>query len=174
MKADILLTKKQVGFIISELRVDLINYYTTIGEVEVITLLDGATYFASELFSKECPFIVNQHFIKIKSYCGTIRSSPQMEFCGFNPNHIENKHVLLVDDILDSGRTLEFTTELLCKMNPRTLTTCVLLQKIGTRKCLASAKFVGARFFSTRFVYGCGMDCNGQFRELKDIWILKE
>jgi hypoxanthine phosphoribosyltransferase len=174
MKTEILLTKEQVGFIISELRCSLIDYYRGYEELVVITILDGAVFFASELFSEGYDFDVHQHFVKIKSYCGTQSTEPKIEMCGFNQNHITSKDVLIIDDILDTGRTLEFVTELIQGMSPRSVDSCVLLQKIGTRKRPVDAKFVGAKFYSTKFVFGCGMDHNEKDRDLEDIWITEE
>lgn len=174
MTSSILLTSKQIEYIVSEVQEELQVYYEYTGEVEVVVILDGAVTFASELFKTRTVTRFNQHFLKINSYRGVRSYNPRCSFCGFNPSNIKNKHVLLVDDILDTGKTLSYANRMLQNMYPRTLDTCVLLHKVGNLENAVPIKFIGAKFYSNKFIYGYGMDYGyGEFRELKDIWIEK-
>lgn len=174
MTSSILLTSKQIEYIVSEVQEELQVYYEYTGEVEVVVILDGAVTFASELFKTRTVTRFNQHFLKINSYRGVRSYNPRCSFCGFNPSNIKNKHVLIVDDILDTGKTLSYANRMLQNMCPRTLDSCVLLHKVGHLENDVPIKFVGAKFYSNKFIYGYGMDYGyGEFRELKDIWIEK-
>lgn len=171
MKNKILLTEEQINFVILELRNDLLEFYKNTKELEIIIVLDGAMVFASELLSEKFHLKNNRHFIKVKSYFGTQRSGPKIISYGFDLRNIRNKDVLILDDILDSGETLKVITSLVQKQKPKSLNSCVLLQKIGARTKPIDVKFVGAKFYSNRFVYGFGLDLDGKFRELKDLWV---
>ncbi len=136
--------------------------------------MDGASVFASDLFSVQTKPRFNMHFLKVESYCGIRSYEPSVKQMGFTASEITNKRVLIVDDILDSGKTLRFVVNHLLDMNPEGLDSCVLLQKIGNLKtCISNhPKFIGAKFYSNKFVVGYGMDLDGEYRNLKDIFIL--
>lgn len=167
----ILLTNEQIQFLVKELRVDLINYYYGLGDIEAIVLMDGALVFASDLFSVKTEPRFNIHFLKTESYRGIRSYTPIIKMMGFM--EITGKRVLVVDDILDSGKTLRFVIDYLLDMKPKSLDACVLLQKIGRKNIgTTNANFVGAKFYSNEFVVGYGMDLDGKYRDLKDIFIL--
>lgn len=88
--------------------------------------------------------------------------------------HIENEHILLIDDIFDEGVTLKAIVEELKKEKPASLKCCVLLNKIHDRKVENfNVDFVGINV-EDRYVYGCGMDFHGYLRHMPGIYAIKE
>ncbi|HEY9155107.1 MAG TPA: phosphoribosyltransferase family protein, partial [Opitutaceae bacterium] len=85
---------------------------------------------------------------------------------------ISNRHVLLIDDILDTGKTLSAVVEVIRKQDPASVRTCVLLDKIGRREVEFSADFVGFEI-PDRFVVGYGLDFAERYRNLPCIGILR-
>ncbi len=87
---------------------------------------------------------------------------------------IKDQHVLLIDDIFDEGITLKAVVDELKKEQPRSLMTCVLLDKKHSRKVQGfNVDFTGTEV-EDRYIYGCGMDYHGYLRHLPGIYALKE
>jgi hypoxanthine phosphoribosyltransferase len=85
---------------------------------------------------------------------------------------IAKRHVLLIDDILDTGKTLALVTGLIRKLKPASLRVCVLLDKQGRREVPAEADFVGFKI-PDKFVVGYGLDFAERYRNLPCIGVLK-
>jgi len=85
---------------------------------------------------------------------------------------IENRHVLLIDDILDTGKTLEMVVGLISVLKPASVRTCVLLDKRGRREVPFNADFVGFEI-PDRFAVGYGLDFAERYRNLPCIGVLK-
>ena len=81
------------------------------------------------------------------------------------------KHVVIVDDILDTGRTLSLLQGLISEQGPASLRTCVLLEKNCKRLEPAEAEYVGFQI-PPKFVVGYGLDLNDQYRNLPEICVL--
>ena len=142
-------------------------------EVTVLSLLSGSFVFTADLV-REMDLQVNVEFLKVRSYEGTTSSGKLIVACDFDFNKLDNKHVLIVDDILDTGLTLDT----LCKKIRNeteilSLATCVLLDKQVERKNSFVANYSCFKV-PNEFVVGYGLDYNGKYRNLPYIGILKE
>ncbi len=142
-------------------------------EVIVLSLLDGSFVFAADLV-RQIKGDVDVRFLKIKSYEGTESSGSLVVARDFDFRQLDNKHVLIVDDILDTGLTLNT----LCKQIRNeteilSLATCVLLDKQVNRTNNFEADYVGFKV-QNEFVVGYGLDYNGKYRNLPFIGVLKE
>lgn len=104
-------------------------------------------------------------FITLASYGDRTESSGLIEIRSNPIEPLEGKDLLLVDDILDSGRTLAFAREWFLDRGARSVKTCVLLDKKGRRAIDFTPDFAGFKI-DDRFVIGYGLDCAGRFREL--------
>ena len=93
----------------------------------------------------------------------------------FKPDiSLAGEDILLIDDIFDEGITLKAVVDELQKEQPKTIRTCVLLNKIHDRKVQDfNVDFVGLEV-ADRYVYGCGMDYHGYLRHMPGIYALKE
>lgn len=85
---------------------------------------------------------------------------------GINPDVVEDKSILLCEDVLDEGYTLEMVQRLIYGMSPETLKTFVLDRKIGKQKTIAKVDYLGFDTDGTKWQFGSGMDKDGQGRRL--------
>ena len=86
---------------------------------------------------------------------------------------LAGRHVLIVDDILDTGKTISKVVDVITKQNPASIRSCMLLDKLGTREVVYSADFVGFSI-PNKFVVGYGLDFAGRYRNIPVIGVLKE
>ncbi|HEY5552955.1 MAG TPA: phosphoribosyltransferase family protein, partial [Opitutaceae bacterium] len=110
--------------------------------------------------------------IRVSSYRNETRPVTEPEIFSSLTIDVENRNVLLIDDILDTGRTLSMVYRLLKSRNPASLRTCVLLDKKGRREVKCDADFVGFSI-PDRFVVGYGLDFAERYRNLPCIGVLK-
>ena len=131
-------------------------------EIYMVGLLNGAFMFVSDLarYIKKPVYI---DFMKVSSYIGD-KSSDLRILCDISLD-ISDKDVLIVDDILDTGKTLSKVKELILSKHPKTLKVCTLLDKPARREVYIEADYVGFKI-EDRFVVGYGLDYNGFGRNL--------
>lgn len=133
----------------------------------VIPLLRGSFVFASDLLRAMANDGVHPHidFLTLSSYGDQTTSSGEVQIYKDIRESVEGRDILLVDDILESGRTLHFAQSLMMERGARQVSSVVLLEKPGKRKVDIQADFTG---FSVpdRFVVGYGLDYANRYREL--------
>ncbi len=135
-------------------------------------MLNGAFPFASDLFRA-----VNLHgseiaFIRLKSYEGTGSTGKIKEIFGLEED-ITGRTVIVVEDIVDTGRTISRLVEDLKKRNPAEVKIASLLYKPESDEVGIRPDYVGFEIPS-RFIIGFGLDLDGLARNLSDIWVLDE
>lgn len=135
-----------------------------------LAVLNGAFMFASDLM-KSIDIPVELSFIKLKSYQGT-KSSGNIESLIGLEKEITGRHVVIVEDIVDTGKTLQFTLKALSSHNPASIAIATLLHKPEMTKVPLELRYVGFKI-PNRFVVGYGLDYDGYGRNLKDIYQLK-
>jgi hypoxanthine phosphoribosyltransferase len=129
----------------------------------VIFISNGALVFAADLIRNIClPMHIDS--ISASSYKGT-QSSGKIKISAVTKVDIRNRHVLVVDDILDTGRTLAEAISAIEKYHPKDIRTCVLLDKPARRVKPLKADFVGFEIPDV-FVVGYGLDYNEYYRNL--------
>jgi hypoxanthine phosphoribosyltransferase len=142
-------------------------------ELFVIGILKGSFVFLSDLL--RLFYIHNIHpsldFITVESYGSAKVSSGRLKMLRDITSDIENKWVLIVDDILDTGRTLAFTKEYFERKKPASIKTCVFLDNPARRVNKFKADYVGFKI-PDKFVIGYGMDYDNLFRELPYVAVL--
>jgi len=136
-------------------------------ELIVVGLLKGSFIFVSDLI-REFRRNLFVDFMRVSSYRGTT-SSGNVEIKKDLEMDIKGKNVLLVDDILDTGRTFKKVLDLLVAREPKSLKTCVLLDKPSRRVVDVKADFVGFTI-PDHFVVGYGLDWDEWGRNLKGIY----
>jgi hypoxanthine phosphoribosyltransferase len=139
-------------------------------EVLVIPLLSGAVLFLADLL-RRLPFPLRVDFLGVSSY-GQGTESGDLVFNKDLQLDVRGAHVLVIDDILDTGKTLRAVTGKLLTMKPASLRTCVLLDKVGRRVGSFEADYVGFRI-PNLFVVGYGMDFAERYRNLPYVGVLK-
>ncbi len=138
----------------------------------VIGVLKGANVFLSDLIRKiNIPLIVD--FIDVSSYglstetSGVVKINKDLDFS------IENKDILIVEDIIDSGLTLEYLLKNLKSRNPKTIRICSLLDKPERRRVDIKVDYIGFQI-PDEFIVGYGIDYAEKYRNLPYIASLKE
>lgn len=132
-------------------------------EITFICILKGSIFFTVEL-SKRIPNDVNFEFIRVSSYHGQ-NSSGVIEMKVDLQGDITGKDVIVIEDIVDTGRTLAYLKEYLKSKNPKSVKICSLLDKKERRVCKLEADYVGFDI-PDKFVVGYGLDVDEKFRNL--------
>jgi hypoxanthine phosphoribosyltransferase len=139
-------------------------------ETVVISLLCGTVLFLSDLI-RRLSLPLRLDFIGVSSYGSGTRSGP-LVFTKELGLDVRGRDVLLVDDILDTGRTLSRVKARLTRLKPRRIKTCVLLNKPSRRVDQVVADYVGFEI-PDHFVVGYGMDYAEKYRNLPFVGVLR-
>jgi len=137
-------------------------------EILAIGILKGSFMFFADLV-RYIDTNVHIDFMQVSSYHASMESSGEVIFVKDISVDINNKNVLIVDDIIDTGRTLKALTMALKQRNPKNLKTCVLLDKKERREVDFNADYVGFEI-PDKFVVGYGLDWAEEGRNFKDIY----
>lgn len=133
-----------------------------------IGVLNGSFLFMADLL-KEIDIACEVSFIRVASYHGTESSGQIKETFGL-PDDLENRDVILVEDIVDTGLTLQYILEKVYEQKPASVSVCSLLLKPAALKApIDELKYVGFEI-PNEFVVGYGLDYDGLGRNLKDIY----
>lgn len=133
-----------------------------------IGVLNGSFLFMADLL-KEIDIACEVSFIRVASYHGTESSGQIKETFGL-PDDLENRDVILVEDIVDTGLTLQYILEKVYAQKPASVSVCSLLLKPAALKApIEELKYVGFEI-PNEFVVGYGLDYDGLGRNLKDIY----
>ena len=140
-------------------------------ELVFIAVLNGAFMFASDLL-KNVSIPAEISFVKVSSYTGLTNSKEIKELIGLN-TIIQGKHVVLIEDIVDTGNTIDKLLVSLEKENPLSVKVCTLLYKPEAFKGINKPDYVGFSI-PNAFVVGYGLDYNELGRNLNAIYQLKK
>ena len=141
-------------------------------ELLVVGILKGSFIFMADLV-REIGGKVYIDFMQVSSYHTSMESSGEVIFVKDISTDIKGKNVLIVDDIIDTGRTLEALVEALSQREPNIIKTCVLLDKKERREVNYDADYVGF-VIPDKFVIGYGLDWAEEGRTLKDIYAVED
>jgi hypoxanthine phosphoribosyltransferase len=136
-----------------------------------IVLLNGAFMFAADLI-KNISLPCQVCFIKISSYQGMHSTGSVKQILGMEDD-IENRHIIILDDIVDTGLTMKSVMQELVLKNPASIEVATLLLKPETFGNQFDLTYVGFTI-PNDFVVGYGLDYNGYGRNLKDIYHFKD
>ena len=136
-----------------------------------LAVLNGSFVFAADLL-REVKLPSQISFIKLASYEGTASSGAVKELVGLNTD-IAGRDVIIVEDIIDSGLTMEYLTGLLAQRHPHSVSVCTLLLKPGNLKVNLDIRY---KCFSipNDFIVGYGLDYDGYGRNTRDIYTVVE
>ncbi len=136
----------------------------------LVGVLKGAIFFLSDLM-REIDIPVEVDFMAVASYGSATDSSGVVRILKDLDAAIEDRDVLIVEDIVDSGLTLQYLLRNLGARNPRTLEVCALLTKPERRRVALEPRYVGFEI-PDRFVIGYGLDHAERFRNLPYVAVL--
>ena len=136
----------------------------------LVGVLKGAAIFLSDLI-RAIPVPIAIDFMGVASYGREVRSSGIVRLTADLSVSIDGRDVVIVEDIVDSGRTLDFLRQNFATRRPRSVAVCVLLDKIERREVEVKLDYVGF-VIPDHFVVGYGFDIEGIYRGLPDIHVL--
>jgi hypoxanthine phosphoribosyltransferase len=142
------------------------------GPLLVIILLKGALVFAADLL-RRVPRVLEIECLNVASYHGGMESSGVVDFLDRHFPEVRGRQVLLLDDILDTGRTLHAVSRRLMDEGAAAVKTAVLLAKDKDRAKEVEADYVGFQI-GDEFVVGYGLDYQGKYRNLPYVGVLKK
>jgi hypoxanthine phosphoribosyltransferase len=147
-------------------------------DLMIIPLLRGSFIFAADLIRalhhvQDYRIMPQVDFMTLASYGSGTTSSGNVEVVRDLGENVEGRDILIIDDILESGRTLTFARDLITRRHARSIRIAVLLEKPGKRKVNISADYVGFTI-DDLFVIGYGLDYDNYYRELPFIGALPE
>lgn len=140
-------------------------------ELHLICILKGGTFFMCEL-AKRITIPVSLDFMQVSSYGNGTTSSGVVRIAKDLDESIEGKDVLIVEDIIDSGRTLYYLMDILHKRNPNSIHLCTLLDKPDRREKEVEVDYSGFEI-PDEFVVGYGLDYAQKYRNLPYIGVVK-
>jgi len=171
LKKKILYSKETIDRRVKELA-DAISRDLEGKEVVLIAVLKGAFIFLADL----ARYLKVQHsvdFVRLASYGSGLVSPGKITVTKEIETDIEGKEVVIVEDIVDTGITMEFLRERLKKRAPASIRICTLLDKKHRREIAIDADYVGFDL-DEGFVVGYGLDFDEKFRCLPDIYVIEE
>jgi hypoxanthine phosphoribosyltransferase len=167
---EVLVPAEELTRRVRELAGEISHDYTG-KDLVLIGVLNGAVFFLSDLMRQlEIPCEVD--FMAVASYGSATKSSGVVRILKDLDASIEDRDVLIVEDIVDSGLTLSYLLRNLAGRNPRTLEVCALLIKPERRKVELQARYVGFEI-PNRFAIGYGLDHAERYRNLPFVAALK-
>ncbi|HUJ17813.1 MAG TPA: hypoxanthine phosphoribosyltransferase [Nitrospirota bacterium] len=136
----------------------------------VVGVLKGALFFMSDLL-RSLRISVCMDFMHVTSASSKDREGHPVQILADMKQDISGKHILLVEDIIDSGLTVDYLKKMLVARNPESLKVCVLLDKPDRRQVPIEADYAGFRI-PNKYVVGYGLDYKERYRNLPYIAVL--
>lgn len=168
-KINVLLSEEEVDARIKAIGEQISKDYEG-KQIHMICVLKGGTFFMCEL-AKRISVPVSLDFMAVSSYGGDTKSSGVVKIVKDLDEAIQGKDVLVVEDIVDSGRTLSYLMEMLRDRKPASLKLCTLLDKPDRRVIEVPVDYTGFQI-PDEFVVGYGLDYDQKYRNLPYIGIV--
>ena len=166
----VLLSEEEVDRKIQEIGNQISEDYAG-KQVHLVCVLKGGSFFMCEL-AKRIKLDVSLDFMSVSSYGGDTKSSGIVKIVKDLDEPLEGKHVIIIEDIVDSGRTLSYLMEMLRKRNPESLALCTLLDKPERRVVDVKVDYTGFQI-PDEFVVGYGLDYDQKYRNLPFIGVVE-
>lgn len=172
-KFDVLLTEEEIDARVKELGKQISEDYEG-KELVAVGVLRGSFIFAADL-ARQITIPMSIDFVSFSSYGASTRSSGIVRLTKDLEDSVEGKHVLLIEDIVDTGLTLKLSNivDTLYAKKAASVRICVLLDRPDRRKVSVNIDYVGFTI-PNRYVVGYGLDLAGLYRNMPYIGLLKE
>lgn len=169
----VLIPPKQLQARVAELGWQISEDYKNASDLVMVGILKGSTLFLADLMRQvTLPHAID--FMDVSSYgVGARASSGAVRILMDLQSPIENRNVLIVEDIVDSGHTLDYVLRLLEARKPASLAVCTLLDKSERREVDVPLKYVGFQIPNV-YVFGYGLDIDEFYRNLPFIGVAKD
>lgn len=167
----VLLSKEEINNKVNEIAQSLSRDYTG-KNLLAIGILKGAMVFMADLI-RAVSTDVQIDFMAVSSYGASSKSTGVVRIMKDLEQNIERRHVLIVEDIVDTGLTLNYLLEILKAREPASVRICTLLDKPSRREVDVPVDYNGFSI-PDEFVVGYGLDYNEKYRNLPEIYVLKK
>lgn len=164
-----MLSEDQVNQRIKELADQISKDYEG-KSIHLICILKGSVFFCCDL-AKRITVPVILDFMSVSSYGNETVSSGRVRILKDLDESIQGKHVIIIEDIIDSGRTLAYLKDLLASRTPESLSICTLLDKPDRRETDVDVEYVGF-VIPDEFVVGYGLDYDQKYRNLPYVGVV--
>jgi hypoxanthine phosphoribosyltransferase len=168
----VLLDAERIQARVRELAAEIEADYPEGEEIFLVGVLKGGFMFMADLVRSMSPR-VSLDFIAVSSYGAGTKSSGEVRLQKDLDTSLENRNVIVVEDIVDTGLTLKYLQEILRRRAPKSLKTACLLSKPSRRVVEVPVEYVGFTI-EDRFVVGYGLDYAERYRNLPHIAVLQE
>jgi hypoxanthine phosphoribosyltransferase len=166
----VLISEDEIAARVSELGEAIGRDYAGRAPV-LVGVLKGALVFVADLI-RAIALPVSLDFMSVSSYGSGARSSGVVRLSSDLSTSIEGRDVIIVEDIIDSGRTISYLRRNLATRHPRSLALCALLDKVARREVDVTGDYIGF-VIPDEFVVGYGLDHDGLLRNLRYIAVLE-
>jgi hypoxanthine phosphoribosyltransferase len=157
---------------VRELAVEIERDYPPAEEIHLVCVLKGGFIFMADLVRAMTPR-VSLDFIAVSSYAKSTKSSGEVRMLKDLDSGLQGRHIVIVEDIVDTGLTLIYLQDILRARAPKTLRTACLLSKPSRRQVDVAVEYIGFTI-EDRFVVGYGLDYAEKYRNLSHIAVLNE
>ena len=166
----ILISREQIQKRVAELAQEIRRDFP--GErLHLVAVLKGSVFFLTDL-ARQMQGDISIDFIAVSSYGNQTQSSGEVKLTRDLDSSVEGKTVIVVEDILDTGMTLEYLLRVFKQRRPKHLRVAVLLDKPGRRLAAVKADYIGFTI-PNEFVVGYGLDYAERYRNLVDVGVLE-
>lgn len=169
-KLSILYSREEIAAKIKSLANDIKRDYQDKNPI-LISILKGSFIFMADLV-RELDFPLEVEFVRFSSYGKGKKSSGKIKVILGVTFEVKNRHVLIVDDIVDSGLTIKFLKDILIEKKAASVKVCALSSKPSQHTVPVDIDY-SRLVIPDKFVVGYGLDCNQKYRNLPDIYILE-
>jgi hypoxanthine phosphoribosyltransferase len=138
----------------------------------LIGILKGSFVFLADLI-RQLDFPLEVEFVRLSSYGSGTQTSSKVKIVHGLKSVVKGRHVLVVEDIVDTGITLAYFLDYLKKKKPASLKLCALTEKPSRRRVPIKIDYLGLTV-PNKFIVGYGIDCDEKYRNLPDICALEE
>jgi hypoxanthine phosphoribosyltransferase len=167
---NILLDADAIQARVRELAAEIERDYPPDEEIHLVCVLKGGFIFMADLVRAMSPR-VSLDFIAVSSYAKSTRSSGEVRLLKDLDSGLQGRHIVIVEDIVDTGLTLLYLQDILRARAPRTLRTACLLSKPSRRQVDVTVDYIGFTI-DDDFVVGYGLDYAEKYRNLSHIAVL--
>lgn len=168
---EVMVTREEIKLMCQRLGADISRDYAD-KEVTLIGVLKGAYVFMADL-ARYLTIPVRIDFMSVSSYGSGTKTSGVVRITKDLDADISDRHIIIVEDIVDSGLTLNHLRSLLGTRNPASIAICTAFDKPARRRVEIDVEYVGMQI-PDEFVVGYGLDFDGKYRNLPDVCILGE
>ncbi len=169
---NVLLDADTIQARVRELAVEIESDYPDGEDIHLVGVLKGGFVFMADLVRAMTPR-VSLDFIAVSSYAKSTKSSGEVRLLKDLDFGLQGRHVIIVEDIVDTGLTLTYLQDILRARSPKTLRTACLLSKPSRRQVDVAVEYIGFTI-EDRFVVGYGLDYAERYRNLSYIAVLDE